>query len=144
MVKSSIGFQVGNKFEPLGFDLQDDTIRVIEQDRCIPTNSRVVRLQPDGSIMKGPQLADGQASAPLILNDGTIVFVDGGILRAVDRNLTDQILIKLLSISERDVWRFNASLSFDGNLVNVEINERSDDMPIEHTKHSWLLQLTSR
>lgn len=123
---------------------QDDTIRVIEQDRRGTTNARVVRLLPNGSIEKGPQLVDGTASAPLILNDGTIVFVDGGVLRAVDRKLKDQTLAILLSIPQQEIWRFTANLLLDGNLVKIEIRERSVDVPIDDTYHSWLLQLTSR
>lgn len=119
----------------------DDSIRVIEQDRRIPSQSRVVRLLANGAIERGPRLKEGQASAPAVLDDGTLLFVDAGILRAVDRNLNQQALATLLPVPARESWRFRADISLDGRFVEIGICERSDDVPIEYTHHRWLLEL---
>lgn len=119
----------------------DDSIRVIECDRCIPTKSRVVRLLPDGSIKRGPHLKGCQVSAPVILANGKIIFVDNGLLRTVDRNLHDEFLVELISIPTEEEWRFSDILSLNGVFLTVVIRERSEEIPAEYTTHRWVLEL---
>jgi len=120
----------------------DETIRVLELDRRDPTSSRIVRLHPDGEIERGPQLADGQISPPLVLEDGTALFVDRGRLHAVDRQLRAEVLIELLEIAQDDPWRFTAHLSMADALLHVSISERTARSPIVYTIRRWALELT--
>lgn len=119
----------------------DDSIRVIECDRRTPTRSRVVRLMPDGSIQRGPELRDGQASSPVVLEDGTLVFVDSGMLRTVDLGLRNATNIELSRVPASAAWRFKAKLTLDDWMLNVEITERSEGVPIEYTLHRWVIEV---
>lgn len=118
----------------------DGTIRVVERDRCIPTRSRVVRLLPGGDIERGPPL-HGAVSQPIVLDDGTILFVDGGALRAVGRDLSDATLAELLPIAPHDLWRFSSSLALRGNALLVEISSRPEDAANLDTTHRWHVTL---
>ena len=105
-----------------------------------------VGLGAEGAASRGGEIVVtcptvlGRA-APVALDDGTLLFVDAGVLRAVDRNLKEQTLATLLNVPARECWRFRADISLDGSLLEIEIRERSDDMPIEYTHHRWLLEL---
>lgn len=120
-------------------------IRVIECDRTIPTSSRIVRLELDGSIRRGPELAEGQASAPVTLGDGTAVFVDAGVLRAVDRGLVASELARLMDVPPGEIWRYSASLADGGDAVFVAVRERQPDgEPIAYTTHVAAIRLVAR
>jgi hypothetical protein len=120
----------------------DQGIRVVECDRRVPTRSRVVRLLPAGLIEPGPHLVHGQVPRPIVLGDGTIVLLDAGVLRAVDRGLNDTVLAKLLPIPAHEAWRFSGELALDGDRLSVALAERARDAPTEYTTHRWTLVLT--
>jgi hypothetical protein len=123
----------------------DGGIRVIECDRQIPTSSRVVRLELDGSIRRGPELAEGQASEPVTLGDGTAVFVDAGVLRAVDRGLVSSELAHMIDVPPGESWRYSASLAHEGDAIFVAICERQPDgEPIAYTTHVAAIRLVAR
>jgi hypothetical protein len=114
-----------------------ESIRVIECDRATPTRSRVVRLLPGGEIERGPELSDGQVSRPVVLEDGTAVFADSGLLRAVDRDLRGAVLAALLPVAPGEAWRFRAQLELDGYLLTVTVDERTPDAPMRYTTYRW-------
>ena len=121
--------------------LADGSVLVIECDRNIPTGSRIVRLIPDGSIERGSLLKDGQVSAPVSLENGTLLFVDSGILCAVDGNLKLETVTQLLKVPEREAWRFSANLKLDKFNLDIKILERTTEAPIKYTTHHWAIQL---
>lgn len=102
----------------------DGTARVIELDRTSPTRAHVVRLHPDGAIERGPALDEGNASPPTVLDDGTIVFVDRGRLRTVDRQLASALLADLLPIDPDDAWLHHARVAGAGNMLITGVCER--------------------
>lgn len=116
-------------------------IRVIECDRISPTKSRVVRLLPGGEIERGPELSDGQASRPVLLADGTAVFIDGGLLRAVDRDLRGSVLARLLPVAPGQGGRLRAELALDGDVLSAAVQERAPGTPALCITHSWTFRL---
>lgn len=102
----------------------DGTARVIELDRTSPTRAHVVRLHPDGAIERGPALDEGDASPPTVLDDGTIVFVDRGRLRTVDRQFANALLADLLPIDPDDAWLHHARVASAGNMLITGVCER--------------------
>lgn len=117
------------------------SIRVIECDRSNPTRSRVVRLLPGGEIERGPELSDGQVSRPLVLDDGTAVFIDRGLLRAVGRDLHGTVLATLLRVAPGETYRFRDKLGLDGDLLTVTVEERTRDAPVRYTTDRWTFRL---
>ncbi|WP_374778098.1 hypothetical protein OG756_40035 [Streptomyces sp. NBC_01310] len=116
-------------------------IRVVETDRNLPTRSRVVRLLPGGVVEGGPSLTDPQAPRPLVLADGTILVLDAGVLRAVDRGLEDTVLAELLPVDPAEAWRYHGALRRTGDELTVTLAERHPDHPGKHTVHTWALAL---
>jgi hypothetical protein len=119
-------------------------IRVVEADRTHPTNSRVVRLLPGGVIERGPQLTNPQTPRPLVLEDGTILVLDAGILRAVDRRLDAVVLAELLRIAPDQVSDCTASLHRTGDHVTAIIAEPRPGHATPHTIHTWTIALHPR
>jgi hypothetical protein len=122
----------------------DQSVRVVERDRRMPTDSHVVRLLRSGSIERGPALQDCQASSPVELDDGTILFMDGGTLMAVDGALAASRPASLLPMPPGEMWRYDAWLALDGDVLFVVVRERSREVPIVYTAHCWSLRVVSR
>ncbi len=120
---------------------ENNDVRVLEKDRQIPTQSRLVRLKLDGQIEKGPLLNESQVGKPLSLGDKSLLFVDCGTIRIIDVELKEQYKKILINIPQRDAWRFHSYIYFKDCRIVVNIYERSEKQPIEYTKHSWLLEL---
>lgn len=120
---------------------KNDDIRVLEKDRRIPTKSRVVRLNLNGQIEKGPRLSESQISEPLILEDNSLIFIDGGVVRIVDYDLNERYQKTLMKIPQENTWRFHSNIQSTGNLITVNIYERTEEPPIEYTNHYWLIDL---
>ncbi|WP_051779030.1 hypothetical protein [Streptomyces sp. NRRL S-241] len=119
-------------------------VRVVETDRRLPTGSRVVRLLPGGAVERGPLLTDPQTPSPLVLADGTILVLDAGVLRAVDRRLEDTVLAELLPIDPEEAWRYHGALHRTGGELTVTLTERHPDRPgtaDEYTFRTWTLAL---
>ncbi|MFD3328339.1 hypothetical protein [Streptomyces sp. NPDC058701] len=117
-------------------------IRVVEADRAVPTSSRVVRLQPGGVIERGPRLNDPTPPRPLVLDDGTILALDAGVLRAVDRRLRGTVLAELLPIAPDRASGHVCTLRREGTQVTAVIAEPLPDQhPIRYTIHTWTLNL---
>ncbi|MET8543995.1 hypothetical protein ABZW03_25590 [Kitasatospora sp. NPDC004799] len=119
-------------------------LRVVETDRRHPTGSRVVRLLPGGRIERGPQLADPQAPAPLVLPDGTLLVLDAGVLRAVGRDLDDAVLAELLPLAPQEQPRFTGSLHRTADRLTVDLVERHPTRMGAYTTHTWTLALRER
>lgn len=119
----------------------NDEIRVIEQDRKMPTSAKVVKLKPDGRIEKGPELKACFASNPISLDNGDVIFENSGELRIVDPDLTEVAKLQLKNISEGESWRFHSRISSNENMFKVCILERSAEPPIEYQIHEWLIEL---
>jgi len=121
---------------------EDDDIRVLEKDRISPTNSRVVRLNINGEIEKGPRLNESQIAKPLILKDNSLVFIDKGVLRIVDVDLNEQYQKVLMEVSEIDHSRFHSKIQLTKNgLISVNIYEKSKAAPIKYKNNYWLISL---
>lgn len=116
-------------------------IRVVEMDRNLPTRSRVVRLLPGGVIERGPLLTDPTAARPLVLEDGTILVLDAGTLRAVDRRLADTVLAELHPVDPDEVWRYDGILRRTGDELTVHLTEQHPDRHDKYTVRTWTLAL---
>jgi hypothetical protein len=121
----------------------DGGVRVVECDRRIRTASRVVRLLADGRIERGPALVDGQSPRPVVLHDGTIVVLDAGRLRAVDRALAATDLAELAPVPQAETWRFAGELLLEGGLLRVALVERPRDPPLTYTSSRWTFRLSA-
>ncbi|MEU3672081.1 MULTISPECIES: hypothetical protein [Streptomyces] len=116
-------------------------IRVVETDRSLPTRSRVVRLLPGGAVERGPSLTDPLCPEPVVLADGTILVLDAGVLRAVDRRLGDAVLAELLPVDPDQTWRCRGGLRRSGDRLTVTVAEEHRDRPGKHVLHTWTLAL---
>ncbi|MFG2339894.1 hypothetical protein [Streptomyces yangpuensis] len=116
-------------------------IRVVETDRSLPTRSRVVRLLPGGSVERGPRLTDPLCPKPVVLEDGTILVLDAGVLRAVDRRLAHTVLAELLPVAPDRTWRYRGALRRTGDRLTVTLTEQHEDRPGKHVLHTWTLAL---
>ncbi|WP_208615451.1 hypothetical protein [Streptomyces rubellomurinus] len=116
-------------------------LRVVETDRRLPTESRVVRLLPGGRIERGPLLTDPQAPAPLVLPDGTLLVLDAGVLRAVGRELDDTALADLLPLPADQGHRFTGTLHRTAEGLTVTLVERHPTRMGHYTTHAWDLAL---
>ncbi|MEV8096918.1 hypothetical protein [Kitasatospora sp. NPDC085879] len=116
-------------------------IRVVESDRRQPTGSRVVRLLPGGVVERGPRLTDSTVPHPLVLEDGTVLVLDAGVLRAVGRRLEHDVLAELLPVPADGQHRFTGALSLTGDRLTVTLAERDPSDHTHHTVHTWTLAL---
>ncbi len=89
-------------------------------------------------------LTDPQVPRPLVLADGTILVLDAGVLRAVDRRLEDAVLAELLPVDPEHAWRYDGVLRRSGDKLKVTVGERHPDHPGKHTVHTWTLALHPR
>ncbi|WP_431949899.1 hypothetical protein [Actinacidiphila sp. bgisy167] len=117
-------------------------VRVVEADRRHPTGSRVVRLLPGGGIERGPRLTASVVPRPVVLEDGTILVLDAGVLRAVDRGLAGTVLAELLPLAPDRASGCISSLRRDGDRLTAVIAEPRPGHPTTHTVHTWTLALT--
>ena len=122
----------------------DGTVRVVECDRRSPTSSRVVRLLPDGTVTRGPQLTVGQTPAPAVLPDGTLVVLDAGVLRTVDCGLHSGTPVALLPVPPAEAWRFHGELALADDQLTVTISERDASDPRISTTRKWTLTVRER
>lgn len=123
---------------------EDDTIRVIEQDRRTPTNGYVVRLNHDGTIDKGFKLRTCAASNPLLLENEELLFDHSGQIILLNKDLSKIAQLKLLTISERESWRFYSKIKRKNeDELSVFIMERTsgDIHPIEYKTHEWKIKI---
>lgn len=116
-------------------------IRVVEADRSHPTRSHVVRLLPGGVIERGPRLSGPVTPRPVVLEDGTILVLDAGVLRAVDRRLDGTVLAELLAIAPDKASGHISSLRRDGDRLTAVIAAPRPGHPTTHTVHTWTLAL---
>ncbi|MET9605936.1 hypothetical protein ABZZ17_12825 [Streptomyces sp. NPDC006512] len=117
-------------------------VRVVECDRRVPTGSRVVRLLPGGVIERGPRLTDPTVPRPLVLEDGTILVLDAGVLRAVDRGLAPTVLAELLPVTtDRASARISALTRDAGRIKAVIAEPQPDHHPTRYTVHTWTMTL---
>ncbi|MEW2138033.1 hypothetical protein AB0892_15775 [Streptomyces sp. NPDC005409] len=116
-------------------------VRVVETDRNLPTESRVVRLLPGGVIERGPRLTGCSAPRPVVLDDGTILVIDAGVLRAVDRRLHATVLAELLTVEPDRAWAYTATLHRDGDLLTARIGAPHPRREDRHTVHTWTISL---
>ncbi|MEV7598099.1 hypothetical protein AB0O91_12050 [Kitasatospora sp. NPDC089797] len=116
-------------------------LRVVETDRRRPTGSRVVRLLPGGAVERGPLLADAQAPAPLVLDDGTLLVLDAGVLRAVGRELDDAVLAELLPLPPAERHRFTGALRRTPGGLTATLVERHPTRMGSYSTRTWTLGL---
>ena len=69
-------------------------IRLLEAANVLPSKARIVRLEADGSVVRG-DLLDGTATPyPHVMDDGTVLFVGNGLLTAVrDVRIVDRCFV---------------------------------------------------
>ncbi|MEU9857552.1 hypothetical protein [Streptomyces sp. NPDC047974] len=114
-------------------------VRVVEADRRVPTQGRVVRLLPDGVVTPGPALSDPQPPKPVVLPDGTLLVLDRHLLRAVDRDLATTVLAELTPVTDSRTIR---ALRQDGTHLIATFAEPSPAHPVRYTVDTWTLRLT--
>ncbi|MFF4353832.1 hypothetical protein [Streptomyces sp. NPDC001530] len=119
-------------------------LRVVEADRNIPTDGRVVRLLPGGVVERGPRLSDSQPPKPLVLHDGTILVLDGGVLRAVGRGLDSTVLAELGGIAADLGARTFRALRWDGDRVAAVVAVPHADELTRYMVDTWTLALRHR
>ncbi|QOV44848.1 hypothetical protein [Streptomyces chromofuscus] len=119
-------------------------LRVVEADRQVPTNGRVVRLLPGGVVERGPRLTDPLPPEPLVLRDGTILVLDGGAVRAVGRRLDSIVLAELDGVAGDVRARSMRALRWDGDRVMAVVAEQHADEPSRCTVDTWTLALRRR
>ncbi|MCU7826554.1 hypothetical protein [Kitasatospora sp. DSM 101779] len=116
-------------------------IRVVEQDRRNPTRSRVVRLLPGGVVEAGPALTDPTVPRPVVLEDGTVLVIDDGLVRAVGRGLEHTVLAELTSVPPDGRHRYISALRREGDRLTAIVAERDPADHQRHTVHTWTLAL---
>ncbi|MEU2503613.1 hypothetical protein ABZ621_02770 [Streptomyces sp. NPDC007863] len=114
-------------------------VRVVEADRRVPTQGRVVRLLPDGVVGPGPALSDPQPPKPVVLPDGTLLVLDRHLLRAVDRDLATTVLAELTPLTDSRTIR---ALRRDGAHLVATFAEPSPAHPVRYTVDTWTLRLS--
>ncbi|MGW1542004.1 hypothetical protein ACWCPM_17525 [Streptomyces sp. NPDC002309] len=119
-------------------------VRVVEADRRLPTESRVVRLLPGGVVERGPRLRDPQGPEPLVLRDGTILVFDGRQILAVGRALDGTILAELAEASTDVRGQLRRKLRRDGDRVSAFVCEPHTGEPGRYTVDTWTLTLRHR
>jgi len=120
---------------------ENDDIRVLEKDRRIPTESKLVRLKLDGEIEKGPRLNQSQISTPLVLEDKSIIFIDCGVIRIVDVDLREQYKQVLMNIPNNNSSLFISDVQFKGEQVSISIYEKNNKSSTGYVKHNWLVTI---
>ncbi|MFI0925483.1 hypothetical protein ACH4TP_16345 [Streptomyces sp. NPDC021012] len=116
-------------------------VRVVEADRNVPTKNRVVRLLPGGAVTPGPELSDPQPPKPVVLPDGTVLVLDGGVLRAVGRDLGTTVLAELKDGGDSRAIR-TLHQDREGRIV-ASIAEPHPADPAKYTVDTWTLRLSS-
>ncbi|MEW2588538.1 hypothetical protein [Streptomyces virginiae] len=101
----------------------------------------MVRLLPGGAVESGPSLTDPLCPEPLVLADGTILVLDAGVLRAVDRRLRDVVLAELLPLDPDRTRSCRGGLRRSGDRLTVTLAEEHRDRPGKHVMHTWTLAL---
>lgn len=120
---------------------ENNDIRVVEKDRCIPTKSSIVRLKLGGEIERGPLLSEAQISAPLVLANNDLLIVDCGVVKIIDVDLKEQyqkILLPNLHIRNHE---FQSHIEWCEGKILIEMYEKHNNPEHSYTKHSWLLSL---
>ena len=84
---------------------------------------------------------DGQVSPPVVLDEGTMVFLDCGRLQAVGDDLKVCTLKKLVGILPRDSWLYTCKLFLEGNRLDVRLSKRGENAPFEKTYQRWVIEL---
>lgn len=116
-------------------------LRVVEADRRVPTRGRVVRLLPGGTITPGPRLSDPQPPKPVVLPDGTLLILDGGLIRTVGRQLDTGVLADLGPDAGSRGTPSLRSLRRDGELLVATVSEQHPAEPTRYTVRTWTLHL---
>ncbi|MGW1728086.1 hypothetical protein ACWCQK_34965 [Streptomyces sp. NPDC002306] len=119
-------------------------LRVVEADRQLPSKGRVVRLLPGGVVERGPRLTDPQPPEPLVLHDGTILVLDGRVLRAVGRGLDHTVLAELTDAPTDLGGPTSRKLRWDGDRISAIVTVPHTDGPSVYTVDTWTLALRHR
>ncbi|MFJ4466964.1 hypothetical protein ACIP2X_05500 [Streptomyces sp. NPDC089424] len=119
-------------------------LRVVEADRRRPTKGSVVRLLPGGVVERGPRLTDPLPPEPLVLRDGTILVLDGTVVRAVGRGLDSVVLAELTGAPEDVGGPTRRGLRRDGDRVTAVVSVPRADKPSLYTVDTWTLTLRHR
>jgi hypothetical protein len=121
--------------------ISDNSIRVIEKHRMIPTNSHIVRLDLNGEIEKGTKLFSYETSEPIIFQNENFIFVNSGKLLVINSGLESILTLTLLNISENESSRFSSKVSFHNNRIDVDIYERSKEERTQYLRYHWLIEI---
>ncbi|MFB7939635.1 hypothetical protein ACWENA_35820 [Streptomyces sp. NPDC004779] len=113
-------------------------VRVVEADRRIPTRGRVVRLLPGGAVSPGPRLNDSVPPKPVVLPDGTLLVLDGGVIRAVGRDLGTTVLAELRTPADARTVR---ALRREGDVLLAIVAEPHPADPVRYTVDTWTFRL---
>ncbi|MFC8899142.1 hypothetical protein [Streptomyces cinereoruber] len=116
-------------------------LRVVEADRRLPTQGRVVRLLPGGTVVPGPALSDPQPPKPVVLPDGTILLLDGPVVRAVGRDLDTYVLADLGPAAGPRTVPTVRALRRDGDGLVAVVAEQHAAEPTRYTVDTWTLTL---
>ncbi|MFD9005008.1 hypothetical protein ACFV0T_29320 [Streptomyces sp. NPDC059582] len=116
-------------------------LRVVEADRQLPSQGRVVRLLPGGVVERGPRLTDPLPPEPLVLRDGTILVLDGRAVRAVGRGLDSTVLAELTEAPADLRGPTRRKLRWDGDRVAAIVSVPHANEPSVYTVYTWTLAL---
>ncbi|WP_235438879.1 hypothetical protein [Streptomyces yangpuensis] len=93
------------------------------------------------SPVRPAALTDPVCPKPLVPADGTILVLDAGVLRAVDRRLADTVLAELLPVDPDRTWLYRGALRRTGDRLTVTLAEQHEDRPGRHVLNTWTLAL---
>ncbi|MFI5643016.1 hypothetical protein [Kitasatospora sp. NPDC051705] len=135
---------VADSWRSCGHLVVGSGVRVVETRGSTAEPSRVVRLHPGGVVEPGPELTESQVGRPVVLEDGTVLVLDAGVLRAVDRALAGTVLAELLPVPAGEHHRFLGSLRREGEHLVARIEARDPEDPRSCTTRTWTFALRRR
>ncbi|MNJ90871.1 hypothetical protein D3C87_85110 [compost metagenome] len=118
-----------------------EEILVIENDFMQPTKSQLVKLLPNGEVIRGEHLKTYWSSEPLRLVDKDFVYENFGELKIANTNLEQVQSERFLAYEDRDSWKYLSNLRKEGKDFVLRIIERTGDDPLTYTTHHWTLKI---
>lgn len=119
-----------------------EEILVIENDWKRPTSAHLVKLLPNGEIIRGEQLKTSFSSQPVRLEDSDFAYENFGELKIADTGLEHIQSERFLQYDGSDSWKYQSNLAKEGEYFVLRITERTGDTPLTYTTHHWTLKIS--